>query len=184
MSAPRPRPIPVPIPTPAAHRNSDSTSSNIPDAADAIQEMLAIRFAGTRTELASLVDTCGTAYMDIHRVKRVQAVCQTLGLQMNKPRHAVYEGMGVSWADVTRFLGIKPAFKNAVTLYILAVKTQQHLQIQRSGSLSVDNTLLLRQLDYMLIEPLIGENHLEPIAAQTSQLARVPFKSRLEGVYA
>lgn len=143
--------------------------------------MLSITFAATRTELASFGSTRGTAYVDIHRVKRVQAICQTLGLEMRKPRHAVYEDMDVSWEDVKKFLDLKPHFKNAMTLHLLAVRKQQGLQVQQPGALSVDDSLLLRQLNYMLDERLVGGNHQDPVAAQASQLARVPFKARLVG---
>lgn len=182
MTAPGPRCLTEPVPPPNADATNATSSSASVNAPDDIQEMLAIRFAGTRTELALLPGTCGTAYMDIHSVKRVMSVCQTLGLQINHARHAIYEDMDISWGDVKRFFNIKSGFKNAVTLHTSAVKAQQHLEVQQRGSLSVDNTLLLRQLNYMLSEASVGSNHLDPVAAQVLQLPRVPFKRSIDRV--
>lgn len=161
---------------------AQATSAASTSALGGIQHLLAIRFAGLMEELEALATSCATGYADIHRYKRVSDMCETLGIKVNRLQIAVYQDTYVSWEDVHKFLGLKPGFKNAGRLHTLAIKTQEHLRARAPGSLSVDNTLLLQQLNHMLGDKLIGRNSTDPVAVQASRWGRVPLKVRLERV--
>lgn len=144
--------------------------------------MLARRFAAQREHYA-YIESCtyGTGYMDLLRVKCVQGVCQALGIRQDRPRETVRtENMEVSYRQIKIFLKALPGLKNTFTLANKAYRVHMYLEAQEPGAMSVNETVLHRQLNYMLGDALIGDGNGNSIAAQASQMTRVRLKSEVE----
>lgn len=171
--------LPVAANVPTTVANATSASSGINGTSDPVQAMLARRFAAEREDYA-YIETCayGTGYMDLLLVNRVQVVCQALGIRPDKPRETVRtENMQVSYRQIKLFLNTKPGLKNAFTLANKASRVRLYLQGQARGTMLLDESILHRQLDYMLSSTPIAEDNQDPVAAQASQMSCVKLKS-------
>lgn len=132
--------------------------------------------------------TCQTAYVMLHRAKHVLAICEALGLQVNRPNQVTCENITITWDDIIRFMNIGTGFKNVLTFYVLAVKVNLRLRVQTTATLTVDNQALRDHLKHML-----GETVLRPdirdhndsdqvLAAEAASVKHAEFKRRLEAV--
>lgn len=147
--------------------------------------MLARRFTAQKIELDTLHSSgaYGTAYADIILVRRVQAICQTLGVHPNRPHFAVDVGdLRVTFEDVRAFLNLKTSYKNTNTFHNLALKVRQDLKGQQPAAMLVKDARLLRQLDLMFRPQLIGEDNTDPAAAETATIPRAQLVRLLNDV--
>lgn len=176
--------LPVAATVPTAVANATSASSDINGASDPVLAMLARRFAAEREDYA-YIETCayGSGYMDLLLVNRIQVVCQVLGIRPERPSETVQiENMQVSYGHIKLFLNTKAYIKNTFTLAIKASRVHLYLQAQERGAMSVDESVLYRQLNCMLSNTPIAEGNQDPVAAQASQMSRVKLGS-LVGVF-
>lgn len=144
--------------------------------------MLASRFNTNKIELDTLRSSgaYGTAYADILLVRRVQVICQTLGVHRNRPNVAVDVGdLRVTFEDVRAFLNLTTSYKNTNTFHNLAFKVRQDLNSQDPATMQVNHARLLRQLNLMFRAQLIAAGDPNPVAAEASTIARAPIKALL-----
>lgn len=122
----------------------------------------------------------GKAYVDILNARCVTAMCESIGVKRVEPRTAVQrDGVDVFYQDVLNFLNTKTTIKNAFTRFNEAIRVRNYLDAQGLGTMSTDEVTLHRQLDYMLNRPPIGEDNVDPIAAQASGMTRAALKIKL-----